>query len=66
MRCGVIRVRLEGREAGDTVLLGPRGSEPLLGVEALEALGLAVDSRAGKLRKTRAYGVMLVGVRAGL
>lgn len=65
MHCGVMRVRLAGREAGDTVLIGPRGTEPLLGVEALEALGLSVDPRSGKLRKTRAHGVMLVGVRAG-
>jgi predicted aspartyl protease len=40
---GTVLVRLEGREAGDTVLIGPRGVHPLLGVEALEALGLAVE-----------------------
>ena len=65
MHCGLVRVRVAGREAGDTVLIGPRGIEPLLGVEALEALGLAVDPRSGKLRKTRAHGVLLVGARAG-
>lgn len=63
MRLGTMVVRLMGREAGDTVLIGPRGGEPLLGVEALEALGLAVDPRAGKLRKTRAHGAILVGAR---
>jgi clan AA aspartic protease len=64
MQFGAVRVRLEGREAGDTVLIGPRGAEPLLGDEALEALGLAVDPRARKLKKTRAHGALLVGVRA--
>jgi predicted aspartyl protease len=64
MRLGTVVVRLAGREAGDTVLIGPRGIEPLLGVEALEALGLAVEPRSGKLRKTRAHGALLVGVRA--
>ena len=63
MHFGTVLLRLAGREAGDTVLIGPRGSEPWLGVEALEALGLAVEPRTGKLRKTRAHGVLLVGVR---
>ena len=63
MHFGTVLLRLAGREAGDTVLIGPRGSEPLLGVEALEALGLAVEPRTGRIRKTRAHGVLLVGVR---
>ncbi len=63
MHIGTVLLRLAGREAGDTVLIGPRGSEPLLGVEALEALGLAVEPRTGKIRKTRAHGVLLAGVR---
>jgi predicted aspartyl protease len=63
MYLGTVLVRLEGREAGDTVLIGPRGVDPLLGVEALEALGLAVDPRSGRLKKTRAHGALLVGVR---
>lgn len=63
MRFGTVLVRLRGREAGDIVLIGPRGIEPLLGVEALEALGLAVDPRSGKLEKKRAHGALLVGVR---
>jgi predicted aspartyl protease len=35
----------------------------VLGVEALEALGLAVDPGAGTLEPTRAYGVRLGGTR---
>ena len=65
MSLGTVIVRLAGREAGDTVLVGPRGAEPLLGVEALEALGLSVDPRSGKVRKTRAHGAILVSARAG-
>lgn len=60
---GTVIVRLLGREAGDTVLIGPRGTEPLLGVEALEALGLTVDPRRGRLKATRAKGALLVGLR---
>jgi clan AA aspartic protease len=63
MHLGTALVRLLGREAGDTVLIGPRGAEPLLGVEALEALRLSVDPRSGRLRRTRAHGALLVGVR---
>jgi predicted aspartyl protease len=62
MHLGTVLVRLLGREAGDTVLIGPRGAEPLLGIEALEALGLSVDPRSGRLRRTRAHGALL-GVR---
>ncbi len=63
MEVRAVVVRLLGREAGDTVLIGPRGAEPLLGIEALEALGLAVDPRRGRLVPTRGKAVMLVGVR---
>lgn len=60
---GTALVRLENREAGATVLLAPTGSEPLLGVEALEALGLAVDPTTRTLRPTRAHAVLAVGIR---
>jgi clan AA aspartic protease len=60
---GTVLVRLEEREAGATVLIAPVGSEPLLGVEALEALGLAVDPTTHTLRPTRAHSVMAVGLR---
>ena len=52
MRVGTVFVRLLGREAVDTALIGPPGIDPLLGVEALEALGLAVDPRSRKLKPT--------------
>jgi clan AA aspartic protease len=56
-------VRLLGREAGDTALIGRQGIEPVLGVEALEALGLTVDPRSRRLRPTRARAVLLVSAR---
>jgi clan AA aspartic protease len=63
MHFGTVLVKLEGREAGMTVLIAPAGAEPLLGVEALEALGLAVDPTSHQLRPTRARTVLAVGAR---
>jgi clan AA aspartic protease len=63
MHFGTVLVKLEGREAGVTVLIAPAGAEPLLGVEALETLGLAVDPTSHQLRPTRARTVLAVGVR---
>ena len=63
MRVGTVIVRLLGREAGDAALIARRGTEPILGVEALEALGLTVDPRSRKLKPTRAHGVLLVSTR---
>ncbi|MBI4703775.1 MAG: retroviral-like aspartic protease family protein, partial [Deltaproteobacteria bacterium] len=44
-------VRIDGREAGAAFCVGPC-DEPLLGVEALESLGLAVDPVKGCLKAT--------------
>jgi clan AA aspartic protease len=63
MHFATVLVRLHGREAGVTVLVAPQGSEPLLGVEALEALGLAVNPVSHELVATRAHGVLAVGVQ---
>jgi clan AA aspartic protease len=63
MRVGTVFVRLLGREAAETALIGSRGVEPLLGVEALEALGLAVDPASRTLKPTRAHAVLLVSIR---
>ena len=60
---GTVLVRVEQREAGATVLIAPPGSEPLLGVEALEALGLTVDPISHTLQPTRAHAVLAVGLR---
>jgi|SRR5437870_5714988 len=63
MQIGPILVRLLGREAGGMALIARRGAEPILGVEALEALGLTVDPRSHKLKPTRAHAVLLVSTR---
>ena len=64
MHFGTVLMKLHGRDAGVTVLVAPEGSEPLLGVEALEALGLAIDPVSHQLTPMRAHGVMAVGVRS--
>ena len=63
LHLGTVLVRIADREAGTTVLIAPVGSEPLLGVEALEALGLAVDPTTHALQPTRARAVLAVGLR---
>jgi len=53
---GFVDYRIGKREAPGVILIGDV-AEPLLGVETLEALGLAVDVRKGRLRPTRSYTV---------
>ncbi|MCY3021275.1 MAG: retroviral-like aspartic protease family protein [Planctomycetota bacterium] len=64
MKAGAAIVRLLGREAPSIVLVG-NVEEPILGVETLEALGLAVDPACGKLRKTRTWTVRVGGAWRG-
>ena len=40
---GIAIVTIDGREGGTQVTFGPEDTEPILGVHALEALGLVVD-----------------------
>lgn len=54
--------RIDGREAPTTILVG-KVDEPILGVEALEALGLVVDPRRKRVSPSRPYGVRLGGYR---
>lgn len=63
MKVGLAFFRINGREAANTVLIG-KVAEPTLGVEALEALGLAVDPTVGELKESRSYAVRLGGVRS--
>ncbi len=65
MNFATVLVKVAEREAGVTVLIAPEGAEALLGVEALEALGLAVDPTSHELKPTRAHGVLAVGVQPG-
>lgn len=55
-------VQIDGREAPTTVLVG-NVDEPILGVEALEALGLVVDPTRKRLTPSRPYAVRLGGYR---
>ena len=45
-------IKIDGREAPTTILVG-NVDEPILGVEALEALGLAVDPGKKRLTPSR-------------
>jgi clan AA aspartic protease len=64
MHFGTVLMKLDARKAGVTVLIAPEGAEPLLGVEALEALGLTVDPIFHSLKPTRTHAVLAVGVRS--
>ncbi len=55
-------LQIDGREAPATILIG-KVDEPLLGVEALEALGLVVDPQRKRLSPSRPYAVRLGGYR---
>lgn len=59
---GLLMVEIGDRRAATTVVIADC-DEPLLGVEALEVLGLAVDPTTGSLKPTRTYTVRLGGVR---
>ena len=54
-------VRIGEREAAAIFWIGPC-DEPLLGVEALESLGLGIDPGCGRLQPTRPYATRLGGL----
>ena len=60
MKVGMAFFTILGRKAANTVLVG-KVDEPILGVETLEALGLAVNPSTGQLNPTRSYAVRLGG-----
>jgi len=51
---GVAKLKFMNEVIGTRILFGPEGSEPLLGVIALESAGFLVDPKYQKLRKLRA------------
>jgi len=55
-------VKINGREAPTTILVG-KVDEPILGVEALGALGLVVDPGKKRLSPSRPYAIRLGGYR---
>ena len=58
---GVVMVEIGDRKAVSTVVIADC-DEPLLGVETLETLGLAVDPTTGSLTPTRPFTVRLGAV----
>ena len=62
LKACTVGIELLERTAPMTALLLPKG-DALLGIEALEALGLRINPNSGKLEPTRAQTVLLVGAR---
>ena len=58
---GTVMVEIGDRRAATTVVIADC-DEPLLGVETLEILGLAVDPTTGSLTPTRSFTVRLGGI----
>jgi len=52
----VASIRVEDRE-GPAIIASFRGAKQVLGIQTLEALGLKVDPRLGKLEPTRPKGL---------
>jgi clan AA aspartic protease len=48
---GLARIELMGELTAGRVLFGPDGIEPLLGVTALESMGITIDPASGTLRR---------------
>ena len=61
MDIAVARVEFMGEFAGVTIAMGVETSEPLLGVTALESMGIEVDPHNQELNKLGA--IRLVGIR---
>ena len=61
MDIAVARVEFMGEFAGVTIAMGDETSEPLLGVTALESMGIEVDPHNQELNKLGA--IRMVGIR---
>lgn len=57
---GIAALRLLGQVTGADVIFGEPGDKPLLGVAALEQIGLAPDPVTGQLKPLE---MLLVGLR---
>jgi clan AA aspartic protease len=51
MEYGFARIKLMGEETVAPIIFGPEGSEPLVGVLALEGLGISVDPKTRSLKR---------------
>src|SRR5438270_3408764 len=54
LQYGFARISLMGEETVTPVVFGPDGAEPILGVLALEGLGISVDPKTRALKRERA------------
>jgi clan AA aspartic protease len=64
MDIAVARVEFLGEFAGVTVAMGDESAEPLLGVTALESMGIEVDPHNQELTKLAA--IRMVGIRPAI
>ena len=48
---GLLEIEFEGEVTAGRVIFGPDGSEPLLGVTALESVGMVVDPTSQQLKR---------------
>src|SRR5207248_8598504 len=66
LQYGFARVSLMGEETVTPIIFGPEGSEPILGVLALEGLGISVDPKTRSLKRDRARSLKRAGRRSSL
>ena len=63
MDVAVARIELMGELVGGTILFGDADAEPLLGVTALESVGVEVDPQSQRLKKSPAVRLKAAGAR---
>lgn len=51
VQIGIARIEFMGEFVGATVIFGPDDAEPLLGVTALESVGIEVDPKNQRLKR---------------
>ena len=61
---GFARISLMGEETVTPIIFAPEGSEPILGVLALEGLGISVDPKTRSLKRERARSLKRAWKRA--
>lgn len=60
----VAEVEFMGERVGATVIFGPDDAEPILGVTALESVGIEIDPRSQRLKRLPAVRLKGTGTRA--
>lgn len=57
----IAEVEFMGERVGATVIFGPDDAEPILGVTALESVGIEVDPRSQRLKRLPAVRLKSIG-----